>query len=194
MTVNCRMWRLAAGLLVAMPVWAQETMETRYGYVVDKREIAGDSSVTKGAIIGGVVGLVTASGKSGGTKLKRTAGGALLGGVIANQVDKSKRHYRYTIAFPDGQETQIEIQDERLAFGDCAAIRSSRSQVTVDYSSDYFCEREEQELQASQPVVEVVEPAPNDTCAEAKQRLLDEEDESQVAILIEKVKVICDQP
>lgn len=182
--------QLGLMLLVATPVWAQDAMETRYGHVVDKREIAGDNSVTKGAIIGGVVGLVTASGKSGSTKLKRTAGGALLGGVIANQVDKSKRYYRYTLAFADGQETDIEIQDERLDLGDCAALRSSRSQVTVDYASDYFCEREERDLRASEPVVE---PAPNDTCREAKQRLLDEEDEGQVALLIEKVKVICDQ-
>ena len=182
----CAIFALCLGL----PSTAQDRLETRYGHVIDKREIKGDSSVTKGAIIGGVVGLVTASGKSDGTKLKRTAGGALLGGVIANQVDKSKRYWQYTVAFPDGTEADLEIQDDRLSLGDCAAIRYARSQTTVDYASDYFCEREEQNVRSAQATPE---PAVSDTCREAKQRLLDAEEESEVALLIEKVKVICDQ-
>jgi len=118
------------------------SLETRHGFVVDKQRVDDGSTVLEGAVIGGVVGLGTAVDKSGSTRVRRTVGGAVLGAIVAGQLDRSRRYWVYTVRFPGGDEQPIATQDDRLRVGDCATVRYGVSENTVSYTSDYFCQRD----------------------------------------------------
>lgn len=169
-------------LFIAVTAAAQDPIEVRYGFVVGKERLKEGNPVPKGAIIGGLVGLATAGGKSGSTKVKRTAGGALLGGLIANEVGKSNEQWLYTVRFPGGGEAQIVMDDSRLSMGDCAAVEEGYDQTRVHYASDYFCR--------ARPLGELSGDE-DDPCLEAKRRLLEAEDPEQIELLERKVKLIC---
>ena len=101
-------------------------LESRHGYIVSKEVLEPDNSVPAGAIIGGIIGLATAGGKSSGTKARRAVGGAVVGGVVANQVDRSRRQWLYTIEFPGGDEMQLLVEDDQAGLGDCVLVRQDR--------------------------------------------------------------------
>lgn len=195
-----RHWLAAGTVLLALAAAGgalAQTIETRYGHIVDKRAIEGDKGGTAtGALVGGLIGLATAGGESTGTKIGRTAGGALLGGVIGNQVDRSKRHWQYTVRFEGGGEERFLMQEDTLNLGDCAAVAYGRSETRVHYASDYYCRDGGSYVpsgsRAAPPGLEVVEDAPSDPCTEAKRRLLDATDPVEIETLERKVKLICD--
>lgn len=191
---KCNLARLAAalvlGLTTALAAAQDEVIETRYGHVVGKREVAEKNSVPAGAIIGGLVGLATSGGKSSGTKLRRTAGGAVVGGVIAGQADKANERWLYTIRFPGGGEERIVIEDRRLSLGDCAAVQYTRNETLVHYSSSYYCEPRSTRTGR----VEAIRADPEsdaDPCLEARRRLLEENDPEQIELLERKIQSIC---
>lgn len=172
-------------LLPNLAVVADEPVEVRYGFVVAKERLREGNAAPKGAVIGGLVGLATASGKSGSTKVKRTAGGALLGGLIANEVDKADDRWVYTVRFPGGGERQIVMNDGRLSLGDCAAVEEGLRETRVHYASDYYCRaRSVDEIAA--------ERRGDDPCTEAKRRLLDATDPEEIEVLERKVQLICE--
>ena len=181
---------LATALTTTASAAQDEVIETRYGHVVGKREVAEKNSVPAGAIIGGLVGLVTAGGKSSGTKLRRSAGGAVVGGVIAGQADKASERWLYTIRFPGGGEERIVIADQRLSLGDCAAVQYTRSETLVHYSSSYFCEPPSTRTGRVEAIYsDTGDDA--DPCLEARRRLLDETDPEQIELLERKIQSIC---
>lgn len=188
MTILARTLTAVTLLLVTTAAMAQ--LETRYGHVVAKQQIDQGNSIPAGAVIGGIVGLATAGGKSSSTKAKRTAGGALLGGVIGNQVDKSKRQWLYTVRFPGGDEERIMLDDDRLNLGDCAAVTYSTYETTVGYTSNYFCQPGSGR-RGPGPAATTTVAAEDDPCLEAKRRLLDATDEDEIAQLERKVELIC---
>ncbi len=66
-----------------------QSISIQYGVVVASRYVEEQSNAGKGAVIGGAIGLYSSKGKSSGTKFRRTAAGATVGGAVA--VDRALR-------------------------------------------------------------------------------------------------------
>lgn len=190
---------VALSLTLSLPVLAlagvsnqplnNAELEVRHGFVVAREVLDEKSAVPAGAIIGGLIGLASGSGRSGSSKAKRAVGGAVVGGVIGNQVDRSRRQWVYTIRFPAGDEMQFVLDDDSLRTGDCAAVREGRQSTSVQYSSAYFCNRSESER--------VVEPNSDsesgELCAESKRQLLAAQTSEETELAERKVRLLCQE-
>lgn len=179
----------------ALSALSAEPLEARHGYIIEKEVLEPENNIPAGAIIGGIIGLATAGGKSSGTKARRAVGGAVVGGVVANQVDRSKRQWLYTVEYPGGENVQLLVDDDQAGLGDCVLVRQGRRATTMQYSSGYFCEKEfkqaNEPVRISAPEPSSVSEAADDLCLAARRRLLDAETDVDIAREERKVRALC---
>src|SRR5262245_40189566 len=91
-----------------------------------------------GAILGGMLGLATSGGSSGGTAALRGIGGAIAGQQIG-RVAGQRQAFRYTILLA-GSSTVTMVTDEAgLRVGDCVAVERGTFN-NLRLVSDEHCE------------------------------------------------------
>jgi len=78
-----------------------------------------------GAMLGGMIGLASASGRSGGTAVARGIGGALAGQQIG-RVASERQKFQYTILIDDKSTTTVVTDEAGLRVGDCVAVERGR--------------------------------------------------------------------
>jgi len=169
---------------------AGQMVSVQYGVVTAGRSVDLQSSaVPAGAVVGGTLGLVSASGKSGGKKARNSVIGAVAGGALAGAARGDHRGMVYDVRLTGNSGSVQIVTDQReIRIGDCVALEQARETGNIRRVSDAYCNPAHQEA-----VADVVESSKQDAheCAEAKQALVDAETEEAANLAGVKVRLLC---
>ena len=180
------------GLLIGSIVLAGNAQATKlsavaYGTIsaVSKQENDTSGGKTGGAIIGGLLGLATSSGRSTGTKLLRSGVGAAAGSAVGGAA-ASGTEMAYTVDLVGGGTVRVVMDSGNFHQGDCVSVERGSTNNMRRVSSE-FCSHNEQvpEQYKAEHKKEANE------CAQAKQELLAATDEAGVKTAHMKMNILC---
>ena len=147
-----------------------------------------DSSAGKGALIGGTVGLLSATGQSGGKKARNAILGAGAGAVIASATEGSRDGMTYTVRTGANESIRIVSDQTGIMVGDCVVVEEADSTNNIRRLSREACDA------ASKPVVSQLQPqfqSEAAECAAAKDQLVAAATAEALDLAVRKVKILC---
>ncbi|MDT8439337.1 MAG: hypothetical protein RQ729_10050 [Wenzhouxiangellaceae bacterium] len=168
---------------------AGQSISVQYGVVSGVRQVNLDSNaVPAGAIVGGTVGLVTASGKSSGKKARNAIIGTAAGATIGSAARGPKHGMLYSVQTGSTGMIQVVSDQREIRIGDCVAVEQARDTANVRRVSAAYCES------ANQKAVEAVRESAHAEAAEclkAKQQLVEAGTPEAVELATIKLKLLC---
>ena len=178
---------LASNSLLAQK--SGQSMQIQYGYVVASRYVQEKSNAGKGALVGGAIGLYTGKGKSSGTKFRRTAAGAVVGGATASAVQGSRDAREYQVRTASGVIVIISDQTE-INVDDCVVVETpSKGNANIRRVANTYCDPASAEVVAELQD-EMLEEA--EECVMAKQELAAADTDEAVDRALRKISILCD--
>ena len=172
---------LAAGMIACSAVWAQTSVS--YGKVTAVKPVTVENTQAQagGALVGGMIGLATGSGKSSSNKALRTVAGGVAG-KQAGKLASSKQAFEYTILM-GGTSTVTVVTDEAgMRVGDCVAVERG-AYVNLRLAGDGQCA-----AGAKPPATATREAA---ACTAAKDELSKAKDENSFNLAERKMRLLC---
>jgi hypothetical protein len=173
--------------LISSPLMAQrsgQSIQIQYGVVVGSKYIKEQSAAPKGALVGGAVGLYTGKGKSSGSKFRRAATGAVVGGAMTSSAQGSRDAREYQVQTATGSiviiSDQTEIKVDDCPGGGNANIRRVASTYCDPASADVVAELQDEMLEEAQE------------CVAAKQELSAAETDEAMDRAFRKISILCD--
>jgi len=183
---------IAVGLVFvgAEPVEAQkkgQSAKVSYGVVVKSERVdLSDDKTTKGAKVGGTVGLI--SGGSSGYKRRRNAAiGAASGAVVGSATSTSQMGMMYTVETAGGAIKVVTDQTE-IHMGDCVMVEETSQGANIRRADPAVCMPESKDAVADLEDEFKEEAA---ECAEAKQELSAAKTDAEVDRALMKVDILC---
>ena len=178
---------LSGSILLAGNVQATKLSAVAYGTIsaVSKQEKDTSGGKTGGAIVGGLLGLATSSGRSTGTTLLRSGVGAAAGGAVGGAA-ASGTEMAYTVDLVGGGTVRVVMDSGNFHQGDCVSVERGSTNNMRRVSTE-FCIHNEQvpEEYKAEQVKEANE------CAQAKEELLAATDEAGVKTAHMKMNILC---
>jgi hypothetical protein len=166
-----------------------QSMQLQYGIVVASKYVQEASNAGKGAVLGGAIGLYTGKGKSSGTKFRRTAAGAAVGGAAASAAQGSRDAREYQVRTATGIIVIISDQTE-VHVDDCVVVETpSKGNANIRRVANTYCEPESAEVVAELQE-EMLEEA--EECVTAKQELASADTDDGVDRALRKISILCD--
>lgn len=177
---------------VALGQKVGQVMTIQYGTVSSARQVdlQNTSAIPAGALVGGGLGLVSASGKSSGKKARNSIIGAVAGGAIAGVAQgKQPTHgMAYAVNTGSGGSVQIVTDQREIRVGDCVAVEQVGETANIRRVSSEYCDPK------SAPAVKAVATESRkdaDECAQAKQQLVNATTTDAANLAGTKVKLLC---
>jgi hypothetical protein len=178
---------LASNSLLAQK--SGQSMQIQYGYVVASKYVQEKSNAGKGALIGGAIGLYSGKGKSSGTKFRRTAAGAVVGGATASAIQGSRDAREYQVRTATGMIVIISDQTE-VHVDDCVVVETpSKGNANIRRVADTYCDPASAEVVAELQD-EMLEEA--EECMMAKRELATADTDEAVDRALRKISILCD--
>lgn len=179
-------------LLSSNPLLAQksgQSMQIQYGIVVASKYVQEKSNAPKGALVGGAIGLYAGKGKSSGTKFRRTAAGAAVGGALASGAQGSREAREYQVKTATGFIVIISDQLE-VHVDDCVLVENpGNSNANIRRVAYTYCDPASAEVVAELQD-EMLEEA--EECVMAKRELASADTDNAVDRALRKISILCD--
>ena len=174
--------------LSTVSVQAATVMAVSYGIITGVNQQARDTSggATGGALLGGIVGLASGSGRSRSNRALRTLGGAAVGSAAGRTMAQGTEMV-YTVDLVSGGTVRVVMDSGNFARGDCVAVEQGGPSANLRRVSSEFCFNNAAVPQQYKASIQ----READQCAEAKQRLLDAETEEQVNTAAMVMDILC---
>ena len=116
-----------------------QSAKVSHGFVVKSERVdLNDSKTTQGALVGGTIGLVASSGKSGKTKRRNTALGAVAGGAIGSARSTTEMGMMYTVETAGGAIKVVTDQTE-IHMGDCVMVEETSKGANIRRADPAVC-------------------------------------------------------
>jgi len=183
---------LAVALSTA-PAEAQrkgQNVSVQYGTVIQKEQVDLNSgAVPRGAVVGGALGLASASGKSSKKKARNALIGAAAGGAIASSSQGSTRGMLYTIDLGSNGMAQVVTDQTEIVRGDCVALEKAGETANVRRISSAYCEPSNA---AAVAAVAEEDAEDADECYEAKQLVVNSTTAEEFEFAKAKMTLLCD--
>ena len=183
---------LAVALSTA-PAEAQrkgQNVSVQYGTVIQKEQVDLNSgAVPRGAVVGGALGLASASGKSSKKKARNALIGAAAGGAIASSSQGSTRGMLYTIDLGSNGMAQVVTDQTEIVRGDCVALEKAGETANVRRISSAYCEPSNA---AAVAAVAEEDAEDADECYEAKQLMVNSTTAEEFEFAKAKMTLLCD--
>ena len=183
---------LAVALSTA-PAEAQrkgQNVSVQYGTVIQKEQVDLNSgAVPRGAVVGGALGLASASGKSSKKKARNALIGAAAGGAIASSSQGSTRGMLYTIDLGSNGMAQVVTDQTEIVRGDCVALGKAGETANVRRISSAYCEPSNA---AAVAAVAEEDAEDADECYEAKQLVVNSTTAEEFEFAKAKMTLLCD--
>ena len=185
---------LAAGLLslTVHPAWPQkagQSVTIQYGKVAGVRDVdLHSSAVPAGVLVGGALGLVSASGKSSGKKARNAIIGATAGGAVAGAGQGSQKGTMYQVDMGPAGTVQVVSDQREIRAGDCVAVEKAGDTANIRRVSAAYCEK------ANESAVKAVAGEARkdaEECAAAKQQLVDAKNAEEADLASRKITLLC---
>ena len=178
---------LTGSILLAGNVQAAKLSAVAYGTIsaISQQNKDNSGSKTGGAIVGGVVGLLSGKGKSKSNKALRGIGGAAVGGAVGGAVGSGIETV-YTVDLVSGGTVRVVIEEGHFQKGACVSVERGQTN-NMRQVSDEFCvhNKEVPEEYKAEHKKEANE------CHQAKQELLAAKDEAAVNTAHMKMNILC---
>jgi hypothetical protein len=177
----------ALGGSVASAQRVGQSTLVQFGRVQNAETVRLDSDATKGALIGGTIGLISGSGRRG-APVRNGILGAAIGGIGTAAVQGNRTAIAYTVAMTDGTVTRVVTDQREIRPGDCVAVERSGQTANIRREPAAFCDRaNEAAIRSVRPSVqrEAVQ------CQQAKQELADATTKEAVDLASRKIELLC---
>jgi len=164
------------------------TIQINHGIVENVQQVELKSEAAKGAVLGGIVGLVAVHGSTA-QNVGGAIGGALAGALLTRALEGSNKANAYTVLLNKGSEVKVVTESKHIEIGDCVAIESGKT-TNIRRVSAILCEPSK-----PHPVdkeLESVHYREAQECHEAKKQLLQAETEADISALERKVRALCE--
>jgi len=178
-------------MLMPAPAEAQQkgqSAKIQHGVVIKSERVdLTDSKATQGALVGGTIGLVASSGKSGKTKRRNTALSAIAGGAIGSARSTTQMGMMYTVQVTGGQVKVVTDQTE-IHMNDCVVIEETGQGTNIRRVNAEVCNP------ASQAVVAELEEEfqeEAEECAAARKELAAAKTDAEFDRALTKVDILC---
>ena len=174
----------------AEPVEAQQkgqSAKVSYGVVVKSERVdLSDNKTTKGALVGGTIGLV--SGGSSGYKRRRNAAiGAVAGGLIGSARSTTQMGMMYTVETAGGAIKIVTDQTE-IHMGDCVMVEETSKGANIRRADPTVCMPAAADVDAELQDEFQEEAA---QCAAAKAELSAAKTDAELDRALMKVDILC---
>ena len=184
---------ILAVTLSTAPAEAQrkgQNVTVQYGTVIQKEQVDLNSgAVPRGAVVGGALGLASASGKSSKKKARNALIGAAAGGAIASSAQGSTRGMLYTIDLGSNGMAQVVTDQTEIVRGDCVALEKAGETANVRRISSAYCEPSNA---AAVAAVAEDDAEDADECYEAKQLVVNSTTAEEFEFAKAKMTLLCD--
>lgn len=185
---------MMAGLAVSAASWAQragQSVTIQYGTVSAASQVDLKSgAVPRGAVVGGSLGLMSASGKSSSKKARNAMVGVIAGSAIAGSAQGSTTGMLYTANLAGGGgQVQVVTDQREIRPGDCVAIERAGDTANLRRVSSAYCD-EANKAAVQAVAAEAREEA--EECLLAKQQLVDAKSEQEADLAARKIALLCD--
>ena len=183
---------VVAGLMLTPgPAEAQkkgQSVKVQHGIVVKAERVdLTDSKTTQGALVGGTIGLVASSGKSGKTKRRNTALSAAAGGLIGSARSTTQMGMMYTVEIAGGAVKVVTDQTE-IHMGDCVIVEVANDRANVRRVNREVCDPAAAEV-VKELNEEFLEEAAE--CASARAELAAAKTDAEFDRALMKIDILC---
>lgn len=167
-----------------------QNVTVQYGTVIQKEQVDLNSgAVPRGAVVGGALGLASASGKSKKKKARNALIGAAAGGAIASSSQGSTNGMLYTIDLGSNGMAQVVTDQTEIVRGDCVALEKAGETANVRRISSAYCEPSNAEAVAA---VAEDDAEDADECYDAKQMVVNSTTAEEFEFAKAKMTLLCD--
>lgn len=165
-----------------------QSMQIQYGIVVSSKHVQEASTAPAGALVGGAIGLYTGKGKSSGSKARRAATGAIVGGAASSSAQGSRDARQYEVRTQSGTVVIISDQTE-IKVDDCVIVENpGTTNANIRRVASTYCDPASADVVAELQD-EAVEEARE--CVAAKQELSEAGDDAAVDRALRKIEILC---
>lgn len=174
--------------LSTAPAQAAQLMSVAYGTItgVNQQERDTSGARTGGALVGGVAGLLSGSGRSTSNKALRTLGGAAVGSAAGGAMARGTELV-YTVGLVSGGTIRVVMDSGNFHRGDCVAVERGGASANMRRVSQEYC------VNSDQVPAELKQEHKREAneCNEAKQQLLAAETEQAIKAAQMKMNILC---
>ena len=179
---------LLASIFTIGSLQAATLMSVAYGTITgvaqQQRDTSGGS--TAGAVLGGIVGLASGSGKSRSNRALRSLGGAAVGSAAGRTMARGTDMV-YTVTLVSGGTVRVVMNEGNFHRGDCVSVERGGAAANMRRVSSAFCTNN-----ARVPRQYKAEHRREATeCANAMDRLLAAQNEEEVRTAGMIVQIVC---
>lgn len=166
-----------------------QSIQIQYGTVVSSAYVQEKSNAGAGALVGGAIGLYAGKGKSSGTKFRRSAAGAAVGGATASAAQGSRDARQYEVQTASGTVVIISDQTE-IQVDDCVVVENpGTTNANIRRVATTYCDPASADVVA-ELADEMLEEA--EECVAAKRELANAADDAAVDRALRKISILCD--
>jgi hypothetical protein len=190
--------RVSSAILVVLQVstanlaWSQragQSVTIQYGKVTAVSDVdLRSGAVPAGVLVGGTLGLISASGKSSSKKARNAIVGAAAGGSIAGAAQGSQKGALYRVDTGGGTIVQVVSDQREIRVGDCVAVERAGDTANIRRTAAGYCEKANEAA-----VKDVAKEARTEAeqCAVAKQQLVDAKTPEEADLATRKITLLC---
>jgi outer membrane lipoprotein SlyB len=180
----------SATVAPALAQRAGQSVSIQYGVVASMKPVELKSdAVPRGAVVGGALGLASASGKSSGKKARNSIVGAAAGSAIASSSRGNTSGMLYDVDLGGGQgRIQVVSDQSEIRVGDCVGVEKVNDTANIRRMSSAYC----QPANASAIAAVAQESEREATeCLAAKQQLVDANTSAEADLAALKITLLC---
>ena len=168
-------------------------LSVQYGVVQRVEEVQADPNTGGGAALGGLAGLAVAAGTGGSRnqQLAGAAGGALLGGLIANQRAANQQLKQHTVRLNNGTSVAVITDHHNIAVGDCVAVEQGRH-ANIRRVSSVMCNDLADTRRPSYAPVHEANVNEAEECEQAKREVLNAQTEEAINLAHMRMRALCE--
>jgi hypothetical protein len=164
-----------------------EIISVQYGTVENIQQVAMAPAYGAGSLIGGALGLLAASGRSGASQVGVAAVGAGLGAIVAKETAGTGE--KFTVRLVNNNTIDIVTENQSIVLGDCVSIEQGQH-ANIRRVSSVMCT-----TPASHPAYPAMNAAnvkESQECQDVKRELLNAKTEMETSIAYKKMQAFCE--
>lgn len=168
-------------------------MSVQYGVVQSVQAVQAEANTGGGAALGGLAGLAVAAGTGGSRnqQLAGAAGGALLGGLIANQRANNQRLMQHTVRLNSGASVAVVTDHHNIAVGDCVAVEQGRH-ANIRRVSPVMCKDLADTGRPAYSSTHQANVREAEECEQAKREVLNAQTEEAIRLAHMRMRALCE--
>lgn len=181
-----------AALAAIEPVLAQragQSVSVQYGIVTGAQDVELKSgAVPAGAVVGGTIGLISASDKRSSKKVRNAVIGSAAGAALGRPGRGPRNGVVYSVQTGNAGMVEVVSDQREIRIGDCVAVEQVRDTANVRRVTPAYCDAANEQAVAA---VEEVAHAEAEQCRQAKRLLVEAETQEAVELASLKIKLLC---